>query len=184
MDQNSIIDQVVNVLEGHTAKAADIVTRINSIEADISSGRFSEQHINANLRPRLHAAKMDLERAQDEANAAALAAIDAKCEALAQADELNPADITDDVRLFNCGVKLSERDIKSILRRNAGNATMEQLAIRYAEQNGVDLGRVYYIGHDADIRRVRGLADTVRLYTSNWMMKPNAADMLHRFFGV
>lgn len=52
-----------------------------------------------------------------------------------QADILDPAEINDDVKLLNCGVTLSEDDLRLMIGRNEGNRTMQLLAVKYAKEH-------------------------------------------------
>lgn len=76
---------------------------------------------------------------------------------LRDADTLKGADINDDARLFNCGIMLGKNDLISMLRRNSGNATMQQLIFKYADQNKIDLGGLIYIGNRNAIEMVEKL---------------------------
>ncbi len=67
--------------------------------------------------------------------------IAAACKAYAQevndATALNPAELTDDVKLLNCGAPLSETDIQQMANRNKGNNTMLRLISNYAKEHDI-----------------------------------------------
>ena len=53
------------------------------------------------------------------------------------ANALNPADLTDDVKLLNCGAPLSENDIQQMRNRNSDNNTMLRLIANYAREHNI-----------------------------------------------
>ena len=72
-------------------------------------------------------------------------------------------------------------EIANILKRNAGNRTMTQIVLRYAKEHNIDTGGTYYIGGQQEEETARGL-DTIISYYAKWIDKPNAKDMLTKFF--
>ena len=147
------------------------------------SGIYSLQYVNHHLRPKIFELRREIEQDKRAAVASAKGIVEKFQNELREKDCLNPADITQDAVLFTSGVKLKARDVEAILRRNAGNATMEQLALRYAEENNVDMGKKIYIGHQAEIQQAEGVTSAIN-YFSNWITAPNALAMLDKFFSV
>lgn len=79
------------------------------------------------------------------------------------ADALNPAEMTDDVKLLNCGVALSENDLRQIATRNQSNSTMCKLVMRYAQQHNMNIG-MQYVGFTAErdaVSNLRAVTDTL-----------------------
>ena len=78
-------------------------------------------------------------RAMLEAMDAAKSEVQAACKAYAQEIDtgLNPAELTDDVKLLNCGAPLDERDLHQMAARNSGNRTMTRLIENYARQHNI-----------------------------------------------
>ena len=99
-------------------------------------------------------------------------------------NELNVADITDDAKLFNIGVQLTEKDLTEILDRSKDNRTMQQLTHRYAKEHGIFLhGRSFEKENSEEQNTADGL-DSVISYYSRWIDTDNAEKMLDRFFNV
>lgn len=99
-------------------------------------------------------------------------------------DALNPADITEDAKLFSAGVSLTERDIQDILARNADNRTMAILTLRYAEEHKIILPGAYQ--YNTAESRAKKAADTLRTsthyYTEHWLKSDKADEMLNKLF--
>ena len=180
-------DMVRNVyfsLKERTAGIQEKVAEYNKLAEMEKSGKYSGQYLNKSLLPQMRELKTAIERDKEAALNAANALVEDYQNKLRDLDNLHPEDITEDAKLFTSGIKLKAKDINAILARNQGNATMEQMAIRYAEENGVDLGRnVHYIGHQAQIREAGGVSSAVHYY-GRWIDKPNAEVILNKFFQV
>lgn len=93
---------------------------------------------------------------------------------------LKGEDLTDDVKLLNCGIKLSEKDIDSMLKRNAGNSTMIQVILQYAHENGIKKDVVFTELTELQ-KFVNNINNTIHYY-AKWIDKDNAMKMLDKFF--
>lgn len=123
-------------------------------------------------------------KAQSEKAIQAAKALVAKYRADAEKrNNLDPAELTDDVKLFQTGIPLLPRDIQAILERNSGNRTMTQLALRYAKEHGIETGGTNYTGGEAERQTANALDEIIRYY-SRWIDKRNAKDVLRRFFNM
>ena len=179
-----MINNVYNTLKTSTAELHKKIAEYNALKEKEKSGIYSREYLEKNVRPKMAELKREIERDKAAAISGAKGIVAAYQDELRDKDNLHPEDITEDAKLFTSGIKLKAKDINAILARNQGNATMEQMAIRYAEENGVDLGRnVHYIGHQAQIREAGGVSSAVHYY-GRWIDKPNAEVILNKFFQV
>jgi len=171
-----------NLKEG-TAELHATMEEYNKLVEKEKSGMYSREYLEKEVRPKLVTAKRAIEEAKEAALSNARAIVRAYQDELRDKDNLHPEDITEDVKLLNAGIKLNKRDIEAILSRNQDNATMTQIALRYAEENKIDLGRTLYIGHQAEIQQAGGVDSTIDYY-ARWIDKPNAEEMLNKFFNA
>lgn len=57
-------------------------------------------------------------------------------EELSGSHSLHADELTDDIKLLNCGIKLDFTDLEAIANRSKGNTTMLKLVGKYAKDNG------------------------------------------------
>lgn len=162
-------------------KVAALASDLKKVDADISSGTFSEDHVRAVLRPKRAEITKEIDRAQDDARRAAQAIINKFAKELRDADALNPAELTDDVRLLEPGISLRKQDILAIIERNANNRTMVQLALRAAEDRGIDLDGIRYTTNESRARHAEALRYVVDV-ALRWSTEPGKK-MFDKLFG-
>ena len=182
MDEN-IIQTVYETLDSRTDEIIGMANQVNELDSKIKSGRYSQMTITNELQP-----KMD--ELRTARNKACQSALDEARNAIAQyradnaeLNKLNPSELTDDVKLLQSGIVLKPRDIEGMLKRNEGNRTMTQIILRYAQENKIDTGHNYFVGGQQEEETARSL-DSIIYYYKNWIDKPNAKEMLNKFFGV
>lgn len=151
-------------------KVAALASDLKKVDADISSGTFSEDHVRAVLRPKSAEIKKQIERAQEDARKTAQATINKFAKELRDADALDPKELTDDVRLLELGT-LRKQDILAIIERNADNRTMTQLALRVAEDRGIDLDGLRYTTNESRARHAEALRYVVDV-ALRWSTQP------------
>lgn len=181
----NMIDNVYSTLKTSTANIQKKVAEYRTLEEKERSGVYSADYVRTTLRPKMRELKESIERDKAAAISGAKGIITAYQDELRDKDNLHPEDITEDAKLFTAGIKLKKRDIEAILARNQDNATMTQIALRYAEENGIDLGRdkKYYYGHQAEIQEAEGVTNILHYY-EKWIDQDNAGKILDRFFGI
>lgn len=162
-------------------KVAALASDLKKVDADISSGTFSEDHVRAVLRPKRAEITKEIDRAQDDARKEAQATINKFAKELRDADALNPAELTDDVRLLELGTTLRKKDILAILERNADNRTMTQLALRAAEDRGIDLDGLRYTTNESRARHAEALRHVVDV-ALRWSTEPQR-NIFGKLFG-
>ena len=180
---NNITQTVYETLDAKTDDIIGMGVACKQIEEKINSGRYSQKTIDNELKPKLQAMQNNQREACKNALDEARSLISQFREDNAKANQLNPAELTDDVKLLQSGIILKPRDIEGMLERNASNRTMTQIILRYAEENKIGIDRTYYIGGQEEEETAKAL-DNVIYYYKNWIDKPNAKAMLNRFFGI
>ena len=189
-----IIRDVYDMLKAAADAITPLCQEVNKLQADIDSGRYVNK-VNAENVAKIGEIRRSIRAKADETLSNVKKAVAAHCEKLYELDDLRGDALTDDARLLSSGMKLTERDLIAILKRNADNPTMKQLVLRWANENGVDLRRyagergipmetVVYVGHGQEISEAESLIDTAMMYLEHWIDKSNNYDMLNKFFGI
>lgn len=111
--------------------------------------------------------RRNIERIIENGKKACQAICDEYTAELRDADALRGADVNDDMKLLQGGVKLSRNDVQSMLNRNSSNRTMTQLILRYAEDNGIETG-VQYVGNKPKIDKVNSAMSAVDVALKWW----------------
>lgn len=85
-----------------------------------------------------------------DGNAAVKHLIDGWIASIADIDTLKGAEMTDDVKLIESPVKLTQEDLAGMFDRAkaAENRTMQQLVMRRALRDGINIERVFYTKED------------------------------------
>lgn len=181
----NVANNVYNSLKESTAGIAKKIEECNALEEKAKSGRYSAQALQNEIYPQRDSLKREISGDTARALESAKAIVREYQEEMRKADRLNPADITDDVKLFTAGITLNAEDILGILERNQGNATMAQLALRYVKEHNIDMGenRMIYTGHTEEIQGGDNLIGIINTY-GRWIDKKNAPEMLDKFFSI
>jgi len=178
---NNIVETVYNSLDARTDEIRKAIVERDKLDEKIKSGRYSQKALEKELRPQLNDMRQTVSSLCDQALKEAHALIDQYRADVAELDNLNPADLTDDVKLLQPGITLLPRDIQGMLKRNATNRTMVQIIMRYANEHNIDTGSVYYIAGQEERQTAQNL-ETILFYYKNWIDKPEAKKMLDKFF--
>ena len=176
---------VYNDLKESTAAIAGKCAQYADLEAQAKSGKYSAEEVRKNINPKSAALKREISDDSARAINKATALVREYQDAMRKADALNPEDVTKDAELLRAGVKLRPKDIEAMLERNQGNATMEQLILRYVDEHGVDMGprKPVFYGHSQEIQYGEELVNTISIY-GRWINTPTAGKMLDRFFNI
>ena len=184
----SIQDEVYQSLKNDTTAIYDTVKRLHDTEADITSGKYSEQHVRDYLNPKCDELRDKVKAAEGAALDNAQRLVDQYKEQRRAALQLDPESLTPDFQLLTSGIPLAERDLCAILDRSEGNLTMLQLAHRYAKQHEISLPQRYAFTGEHDAKRAEiaadGALDAAKRYTARYMRTLDGQSMLDRFFGV
>lgn len=179
---NNLANEVYTHLKDSTTALEELKAQVAELEQKCSSGKYSDSQI-AKYKEQQKDLRREIRRDSDAAIAAAQGLVDAYETDARREMELVPTDLTDDIRLLNAGIRLTENDLEAMLRRNAGNLTMQQILIRYAAENGIAIrqhGFPEFAGKLSAAQDMRGIVD----YYSKWITEGNAMVMLDKFFNV
>ncbi len=177
----NIVDTVYNTLDSHTEEIGKVIAERDALEEKIKSNRYTPQVLKEEVYPKRDELKRKIETMCDTAFSEARGHIAQYRADTADSNRLDPSQLTDDVKLLQPGIKLNAADIQGMIKRNEGNRTMLQIILRYAEDNGIDTGGTLYVGGQQEEETARNL-EGIMYYYKNWIDKPNAKDMLNRFF--
>ena len=173
---------VYAALERHTETIAEKRKELADIDSKMKSGAYSQAYIDGELYPKRRALLSEIEREKDAATAEAGEIVKDYQDQLQREDDLKPEEITGDIEILKSGVPLTKRDVMAILERNQDNKTMTQLALRYADNHGIETG-VRYRGNQQTIKDAESANYIVHLYVDHWIDRDQAGDVLEKFFG-
>jgi len=181
-----ITNVVYDSLLSSTQEIRTVAQEQTELEERAASGRYSAETVKNEIRPRIDDLKRQTRKLSEQAIADAKALVANYRADIDARNDLDPNEITDDIRLLQCGVPLTARDIEVILKRNESNRTMSVLALRYAEQHDLKIeNRPFTFELETKAARDRADAlDQTLLYFQNWITQKNAVEMLNRFFAV
>lgn len=180
MSVDYISQQVYDILDADTAGLDELKSELASVEKDIQSGRFSVEVLDKELYPKKDALNRQLKDESDRAIEHAKKRVDEYRKAAESENILDASKITDDIKLLQPGITLLERDIEGLLNRNKNNRTMLQIVMRYAKEHNIPVKPAYQ-GFLQEENTAHQL-DTIISYYAKWIDKPNAKEMLNKFF--
>ena len=178
-DMEFIEQTVYDGLKKALAGIAAPLEKIQYLEGEIKSGFYNDvgvRHMNAQITD----LRIQRRRAINEALNAAKAQVNAYREYVEKRGRLDPAQLTDDIKLLQPGIVLTDRDFIGMMERNAGNSTMEQAILRAAKERGIDIGMNYT---EIDEQRRADEMNDVIHYFERWIDNDKAGAMLDKFFG-
>ena len=143
-----------------------------AIQDKIKSNRYTAKAVQTELQPELATIRRNRETRREDGVAAVRARASEYIAELRKADQLNPDNLTDDIKLLQSGVALSADDLATLFDRNAGNSTMQKLITDFAKQHNRDIQR-YYRPANADlIKGVENIPEVMRIVLK-WHNKPD-----------
>lgn len=162
MNKKEFYEKVTGSVTKSVEKLSQKRERIEELEGEKRSGKLSQEYITKTIDPEIRSLKREIEDLKE----AGKKTVEKYCEEyraeLIDEDSLHGADLTDDARLLSSGITLKKRDLDSMLNRNSENRTMVQLILRYAKENGIDLGRMY-VGNDETLALVSAVPYTTEI---------------------
>lgn len=158
MTKKEYYERLIKELKENRRSYQAMKDEYDKITKDRQSGIYAEEHIHKVIMPRQNELKRSMTTIQDKAYADVRKLTEEMGMYLRSLDALNPGDMTDDVKLFNSGVTLNKRDIQDIIDRNPNNRTMIQLALRYANEKGIEgLEHTGYISSESQLDTFKGI---------------------------
>lgn len=175
------IDEIYKTLLDGAREIAAKVEKVDTLSAEIESGVFSDKIIRAKM-DEAQVMRREIDEDVERVNQAAKRHIDEYISQIRRDNDLRGEDLTDDIKLLNCGVKLTEYDILPILQRNRDNRTMVRLICRYCAERNIPTGGFVFDDGAVEIRDAESTKYTVDLFCRNWIRKTNSEEMLRKFF--
>lgn len=157
----------------------DFDEKEKEIENRIKSKRYTAQIIKKELEPKLSDIRKNRETRREDAISEVRTKTNEYIAELRKADQLNPSNITDDIKLLQTGIALSADDLAMLFDRNAGNSTMQKLITDYAKQHGRDIQRYYRPAHADLIANIESIPEIMKVVIK-WHNKP---DVYNQFVG-
>ena len=148
-----------------------------AIQDKIKSNRYTAKAVQSELQPELATIRRNRETRREDGVAAVRARASEYIAELRKADQLNPDNLTDDIKLLQSGVALSADDLATLFDRNAGNSTMQKLITDFAKQHGRDIQR-YYRPTNADLIASVNTVPEVIKTVLKWHNNPSAYEKL------
>ena len=181
--ESNITQAVYDSLKEATKEITPLAKELESVNAEIAGNRYTSETLQNELYPKRDELKKKINEKANAAIDAAKALVVQYRKELESINNLDPNELTDDIKLFQAGIPLREKDIRAILERNRENYTMVQLALRYASDHGIEIRGTYYTGGHEERATADNLDSTI-LYYTRWITQGNALPMLDKFFGV
>lgn len=179
----TIRDQVVSLLKEKTAEVQETMAEIRKLEDRKKNDHLDFNYIQHEIDPKIGDLRVKRNNQKDSAYCALRDLAAAYREQVMNSNRVKGEELTEDAKLFTCGVQLRPEEVEAIMDRSAGNHTMLQLAQRYAQEHGIKINRVYDSGKAAEIDNVNQLEGAANIFLSHWIDQSNAAEMLVKFFG-
>lgn len=148
-----------------------------AIENKIKSKRYSPKVAETELKPKLTNIKKSRETRREDGVSAVRTRTEEYIAELRKADQLNPDNLTDDIKLLQSGVALSADDLAMLFDRNTGNSTMQKLISDFAKQHNRDIQRYYRPTNAELIQSVEKVPYTMQVVLK-WHNKPDVYEEL------
>lgn len=183
---DNILNTVYDELKEATTEIQKVVTEKNDLEDRVKSNRYSAETVKREFEPRIDDLKQKIRSMKEKTFADAKALVSSYRAEMDERNNLDASELTDDIRLLQSGIPLTERDVEHILRRAENNRTMSIVALRYAEQHGLKIQhRPYTFELEQQAARDTANAlDEIIAYFPRWIDTNRAFIMLDQFFGI
>ena len=110
---------------------------------------------------------------------------EAKKAEIIEESQIRGEDLTDDAKLFTCGIPLTEQDIRHIVKRNSGNRTMINLAAKYAKQNNLNTFDLYKLAdHSEELESCETVNNLAARYCDQWLGNDEGFRQLDAYFNM
>lgn len=179
----NIKESIYNKLESNIEEIGKTIAERDELQEMVQSGAYSPVYLKDEVYPKLNKLKQKVFTDSENAIRDAKSSVNEYRKKAAEENRLNPSDLTDDIKLLQPGVTLFPEDIKGMIERNSDNRTMTQIILRYAKEHNIDTGATIYIGGEAERELADNLDGVLDIY-SKWIDKPNAKEMLDKFFDM
>ena len=175
----SVINDVYNSLSNSADLIASRMAELKKEEQKAASGDYSEAALSTKIKPKIFELKRAVKKDTEDAITAAYGIVSKYRDEVSESLNLDPALLTDDIKLLSGNIPLEARDIQAILKRSEGNKTMTQIALRYARNHKIKVDNMVFNSEEEALARS---LEMIIYYYKNWIEKPNANEMLDKFF--
>lgn len=178
----SLYSEMKNYLRGQRIEVEKLVEEFEKVKEDLKDNRLDEKYKQSVLIPKYGEIRHKISEKKTAIDLEAKRMTEVVKQNIHKLNDIKGEDLTDDAKLFSCGVKLTESDLEKIIDRNSGNPTMTQLALRYANENGLKVQRVLDT-HSAELQACDDIYGAASLYVKNWIDHPDDSyKLLEKFF--
>ncbi len=181
-----IVNDVYQSLKDNTREVQKVAEEKRTLEKKIKNNVYSAETINKKIMPCIADLRQKLESMKNQSISSAKELVNNFRREVDAENNLDPQEITDDIKLLSSGLPLTERDIETIIKRNENNRTMNILALRYAAQHDLKIDNRSY-SFELNQKRALETADALDQilgYYSKWIDTEKALYMLDKFFGM
>ena len=176
---------VVRSLRDKGREIKKLMTEMNQIMTDIKSNKYAAGYINTDLMPKYEAMKSRVNGLRNAALDDVHLLTEAKRAEIENESILRGEDLTEDAKLFTCGIPLTEQDIRHIVKRNSGNRTMINLAAKYAKQNGLNTFDLYELAdHSEELESCDTVNNLAARYCREWIDHDEGFRQLDAYFNM
>lgn len=175
------LDSVKECIQECIKNSEDITGKISKTQERADKKVFTQEYADSEIKELQKNLTILKNNCMDSINDLASSEI----ERIHKLDTLKPEDITEDIKLLNCGIPLTFRDIEDMANRNKDNRTMLQLITRYSKEHGIkdSLGKdLTYISDTGTLKKqvesVQYASETVL----KWLGTPNIHTMYTKIF--
>lgn len=168
-----------------TAKMQKLVKELEQLRESLEDPRYTNEYKSEKLSEKLTEIKKEREAMKSR-----LAPLfDKELSSIESRYSLNPGDLTDDLKLLEMGI-VTERELETIIERNAGNYTMMQAIEKFVnDYNKVNPSNAYRVSvpHYATSRHqetnaVEGVRSITENYLNKYIDGADPVRILDRFF--
>lgn len=173
---------IKNYLRGQRIEMEKLVDEQLKLKDELDDPKIAQDYKQNTIIPKLGELRHQISEKKHYALQEVKKMTDGAKQNIQALNNIKGEDLTDDAKLFSCGVKLTNRDLEQIIDRNSKNPTMIQLALRYADENGIKVDRVLDT-HSAALSACDDLYSTAHLYVDHWIDHPEKSiTILDQFF--
>ena len=180
---DNIVQAVYTSLKTSTEEIGKAAAERDALEAKIKENRYTSETLKNEIFPKKDALRAKVRDGISDALAAARGLVREYEGGIESRCSLDPAEITPDLQLLQSGIPMTEKDIKSMLSRNAKNKTMVQLILRFAEAHNISTGGTFFVAADKERETAKNLYSMIDLY-SKYLDRPDGLTVLDQFFGM
>lgn len=177
MNKKEYYKKIVKLFNDGLEALQDMKKEYDRLEAEKKSGKYDYYYLQKTLIPEMNHIYGVMEEKRDSIERDVAALNREYAAKLRAEDSLKAEEMTDDVKLFTSGIKLTARDVQDIIDRNSSNRTMTQLAIRYARENGLDV-KSWYIPAEQEVKSLESAAYTINTVLK-WYKSPDACKRMY-----